>query len=168
MNKKILLAGAIVLLISMMAIPTLAKPPDHYSYSFDELPMVVADCGGFSVETKDYVIYVDESAHYDNEGSISKIISHWSGEGYFWNPDSGKTVFMESRLFNSFYYPETGETISSGIQFKLTLPGEGTILMDVGRIIFEPYPEITFAAGQHPFYFPEEGGLEKICAYFAD
>lgn len=168
MQKKIIIVITITILLSALAMPVLAKPPDHFSDWFEEPPYEIADCGDYVVATKGYTIYLDGTVHYDKAGDVTKVITHWNGSGYFWNPDSGKEVFMDSNLFNSVDDYETGETASSGIQFKLTLPGEGTILMDVGRLVFQPYPDITFAAGQHPFYFPEEGGLEKLCAYFAD
>lgn len=168
MYKKLTLAFIITILLAAMAVPALAKPPDHFSDWFAEAPLVIADCGEFTVESKDTIIYLDGTVHYDKNDNPIKMIMHWSSEGVFWNPETGKEVSMESNLFNSVDYFETGETISAGIQFKLTLPGEGTILMDVGRMVFEPYPVITFAAGQHPVYFPDEGGLEKLCAFFAE
>lgn len=168
MYKKITLALIITFLLAAMAVPALAKPPDHFSIWFPEAPLLIADCGDFTVETKDYIIYLDGTVHFDKDGNPIKAITHWSGEGFYWSPETGKEVPMQSNLFNSVEYFDTGETISAGIQFKLTLPGEGTILMDVGRMVFEPYPVITFTAGQHPVYFPDEGGLEKLCAFFAE
>jgi hypothetical protein len=168
MYKKIIMATIITILLAAMALPVLAKPPDHFSDWYAEIPMPIADCGDYVVESKDFIIYMNGTKHYDKDGNLIKIITHWSGEGIYWRPDTGKEVYMDSNLFNSIDILETGETISAGIQFKITLPGEGTIFMDVGRMVFKPYPNIIFEAGQHPFFFPEEGGLEKICAYFAD
>jgi len=56
----------------------------------------------------------------------------------------------------------------AGIQFRLTIPGEGTVLMDVGRLVFDADFNITFEAGQHPVYYPEEGAFEKLCVWFAE
>ena len=168
MNKKILVAITIAIILGAMALPVLAKPPDHFFVSFAEAPFLIADCGDYEVWTRDYQIYLNGTIHYDKEGNSTRIIQHWSGDGFFWSPETGKEVYMDSNLFNSVDVLETGDTKSAGVQFRLTIPGEGTILMDVGRIIFNPFPNITFEAGQHPVYFPEEGATDKLCAWFAE
>jgi len=168
MKKNILMATTITILLAAIALPVLAKPPDHFSYFYDEKPWTIADCGDFTVETRDTRIYLDGTVHYDKDSNPIKVITHWRGEGVYWSPETGKEVTMDSNLINTFDYFETGETIATGIQFKITVPGAGTILMDVGRMIFQPWPNVIWEAGQHPVLLPDDGGFEKLCAYFAD
>lgn len=167
MNKKILVAFTIAVILGTMTLPALAKPPDHFSEIFDEPPLFIADCGDFEVLTQGSTLYLDGTVHYDKEGNPTKIITHYWAEDVYWSPETGKEVPMETNLLTSLEDLESGEIRSAGIQFRLTIPGEGTILMDVGRLVFD-YPDITFEAGQHPVYFPEEGDFEKLCAWFAE
>ena len=168
MYKKILMATTITILLSVMALPVLANPPDHFSDFYEEAPWTIADCGDFTVETRDTTIYLNGTIHYDKGGNMIKAITHWRGDGVYWSPETGKEVNMDSNLINTFDYYETGETIATGIQFKITVPGEGTILMDVGRMVFQPFPNVIWEAGQHPVLLPEDEGFDKLCAYFAD
>jgi hypothetical protein len=173
MIKKILMATTITILLAAIALPVLAKPPQHFSGFYEEAPWTIADCGDFTVETKDTTIYLDGTVHYDKDGNMIKGITHWRGDGVYWSPETGKEVHMDSNLINTIDYYETGETIPSetiatGIQFKITVPGAGTILMDVGRMVFQPFPDVIWEAGQHPVLLPDDGGWEKLCNYFAD
>lgn len=168
MNKKILVAIIIAILIGTMALPVFAKRPDRFTDSFTEAPMLIADCGDYEVWTKDSQLYLNGTIHYDNEGSPIMIITHWKVEDTYWSPETLKEVSVDVKLFNSVEVLATGEFQSAGIQFRLTLPGEGTILMDVGRYVFDADFNIIFKSGKHPVFFPEEGGTEKLCAFFAD
>ena len=168
MYKKILMATTITILLSAIALPVLANPPVQFSDSFVEDPLLIADCDDFYVWTKGYTIYLDGTVFFDKENNPIKIITHWRGDGVYWSPETGKEVNMDSNLINTFDYYETGETIATGIQFKITVPGEGTILMDVGRMVFQPFPNVIWEAGQHPVLLPEDEGFDKLCAYFAD
>lgn len=168
MNMKMLAAMIVAILFAAVALPALAKPPDQFSDTYTEEPLMIADCGDFEVWTRGSQIVYDGMIHYDREGNPTRIITRWWSQDTFWNPDNGKEAAVEGKLFNTIDLPATGETVAMGIQFKLTLPGEGTLLVDVGRIVFDPFPTIVTAVGHHPYWLPEPGDFDKLCAYFAD
>jgi hypothetical protein len=50
-----------------------------------------------------------------------------------------------------------------GIDFKMTLPGQGVVFLDVGRteFSFEPFPHVVFEAG------PQRYDIPAFCAALA-
>jgi hypothetical protein len=81
--------------------------------------------------------------------------------GSFTNPENGKSISFIVANRVSFSTSSDGTSITvtiTGLQGRLTAPGEGLVAPDVGRIVllfpcldFQCAPEVVFSAGQFSF-----------------
>ena len=164
--KKVLCVVVAIVALLLAAPPVLAIPPEHFVVTFDEAPWLIADCGGYTVET-DALITIKGTTFLNKDGEATRVATLWQIDAVYSSPETGVSATMNSETFHSVLDVETGEQRSSGVQFHLVVPGAGTLLIDAGRLVFDDDFNITFAAGPHPVYLPQEGDLDRICAYFA-
>jgi hypothetical protein len=61
---------------------------------------------------------------------------------------------------------QDGARLELGLRNTYSVPGEGVVLLDAGRIVIDLVTgEVLFEAGQHEFL---EGDAEAFCSFFAD
>ncbi|MGZ4407961.1 MAG: hypothetical protein ACXVY6_04090 [Gaiellaceae bacterium] len=80
------------------------------------------------------------------------------------NPVSGATLSSHEAAPLIVYYNPDGSFQSLqnvGLIFNVTIPGQGTVLLDVGRIVIIRHEGIVFVAGPHQ---EEEGDTAAFCS----
>jgi hypothetical protein len=80
------------------------------------------------------------------------------------NPANGKTLSSIEAAPLIVYYNPDGSFASLqnvGLLFNVTVPGQGTVLLDVGRIVIVRHQGIVFEAGPHQ---EENGDTSAFCA----
>jgi hypothetical protein len=124
---------------------------------------VVADCGTFQVLVANEA-EVSLTVYLDAEGNWDRgIVDDWGTDTYT-NSVTGKAVS------SSFHYKaivdfERGTQTIVGVVARLTVPGEGTVLRDAGRLVIGPeYPYVLFEAGPHQSW---QGDVSSLCAAMA-
>jgi hypothetical protein len=83
------------------------------------------------------------------------------------NPANGKSLSSgeASPLIIDWNPDGTFQSLANmGLTFNVTIPGSGTVLLDVGRIVIERGHGITFVAGAHQELF---GDTAAFCAALA-
>jgi hypothetical protein len=122
-------------------------------------------CGGFDIAQSDTVTETF-TIFYDQAGNVTQAVFHDRAEGTFSNSVTGTDVTWEGteNQTDTFATPGDFSTITTTFTaaiFKVTLPGGGLILHDVGRAVFAPDGTLTFEAGPHQLL---NGQVDKLCA----
>jgi hypothetical protein len=91
----------------------------------------------------------------------SSFVEQNDGSDQFINSVTGKALrpmhFHNTVLVDAIAHEGT----TSGIIFRVVVPGAGAVLLDVGRITAKRTGEIIFEAGPHQFF---DGDLAGVCA----
>jgi hypothetical protein len=120
----------------------------------------IADCGTFKILDK-YELSSTVILFFDDTGALTNFVEQNYGTDQFSNSVTGKTLrampFHNTVLVDRIAH--TGTT--SGIVFRVVVPGAGAVLLDVGRIIATRAGGVTFEAGKHQFI---DGDLGGVCA----
>jgi hypothetical protein len=112
-------------------------------------------------------IRVSETDFYNQAGNATRIVLHIVGKnGTLSIPETGKSVFFDQHFTEILTFATPGDfsTVTrtfTGQVYKVTLPGSGLILHDVGRVIFAPDGTITFEGGPHQLLHNQ---VQKLCA----
>lgn len=83
------------------------------------------------------------------------------------NPVSGATLSSNEAAPLIVYYNPDGSFAALqnvGLVFNVTVPGQGTVLLDVGRIVIVRHQGVVFEAGPHQ---EENGDTSAFCAALA-
>jgi hypothetical protein len=158
MRKLILvsMAAAIAVLAPTAA---LATPPDtiripHEDTFIDEgasaacgFP-VLADISG--VQTIQFL--------YDAAGNLIRVQIHGNTEGTF---SANGITLRQIERGQIFIDLVEGTDTEVGLLFRVFLPDGGTVIADVGRLVFDAEGNVIFEAGPHPAL---HGDFAALCA----
>jgi hypothetical protein len=144
---RLALAAAIIAIGA--AAPAFGRAPerDHVQQTFEG----VIDCGTFQ-DT-----YVEEetgdlSWYFNADGSLARVVVHVSQYSTDVNSLTGLTLHERNHHTSTFDFA-TGEITLDGAIEHATLPGEGVVIQDVGRLRFSGSADgtldFTFVAGHH-------------------
>jgi hypothetical protein len=84
----------------------------------------------------------------DEAGNLVTQKVHVEARGTITNPATGETVPVQE-ILNAFLDFEEGIRTWAGMRLKVTIPGLGSALVDIGRVIFDSSGNIVFEAGSH-------------------
>ena len=122
-------------------------------------------CGSFQVlesatATQRFTVY------YNEEGNVTQGIFHIRLVGTLTNSMTGTSVPEQESAtdIQTFATPGDFSTVTSAITgqlMKVTLPGSGLIVHDVGKVVFAPDHSITFERGPHQL---TDHQWEQLCA----
>jgi hypothetical protein len=134
-------------------------------FTGSNVDQLFVSCGSFDV-IQNNPFTVEFTIFFDQAGNETQGIFHVIGAGTLSNSVTGKSVPFESHYTVILTYGTPGDdstvtTTQPGEVYKVTLPGSGLILHDVGRVIFAPDGTITFEAGPHQGL---SGDIQKLCA----
>lgn len=180
MEKEVALMRRILLLITVAAMmaamlaamagsaaaikPVVVEPP-----KLIEGDIEIADCsefgfGNFQVRDK-FEFTFTAKEFYDKNGELIMVVEQIGGTDTFYSPETGKE--FTSRFQNTEHIDLTAEPVKAvtGVIARLTGPGSGAVLLDVGRIVTNlETDEVTFQAGPHQLV---EGDLAGLCEALA-
>jgi hypothetical protein len=164
MRLKVVLAASAVAVVSMVGIAAdaWAVPPVHISGSFSgDDP--IADCGTFEVRDE-FALNFSGTEHFDRDGNVVRVVEHIFGVDRLYNSETGKSLKPASFNQGEIVHPIEGQVAVNGVIFRITVPGAGVVLLDVGRFVFTFDGGLVFVAGQHEFLAGDFAGL---CAALA-
>jgi hypothetical protein len=103
---------------------------------------------------------------FDKAGEFISEQVHWVVEGVVYNADAPESYLSyKNSVNNKFMIGETGEDPVAGLWALITVPGYGSIFMDVGLLIFDADFNIVFEAGKHQWWAANVDGL---CPFLAN
>jgi hypothetical protein len=122
----------------------------------------LADCDGFQV-LDDYEITMVRTTFYDNDGNRTQMLIKIDGTDTYRHSVTGQAITMGSHfMIRNDYRAGTGSAM--GMQYHLTVPGLGQVLLDVGLLVYDfQVGDYVFSAGPHQVASGDTAGL---CAAF--
>ncbi len=163
---KLLIVTLIVILTLIPIGSASAVKPVKYVWEEPFLGEWFANCGDYDL-LGDSVYKWSISEYYDRDGNLVEIRGH--------------LVITNSKVYNSehpeislpegpdhIYFwvdPDTGIMTQSGLALKVNVPGYGIVAIDVGRIIFDVFPNYIWERGKHMYF---KGELDALCSALAD
>ncbi len=160
--SKLLRASVIAALVIGAASTAWAAKPIKESFGPGAATFEVGNCGDFMI-LNDFIFEGFFITYFDKDGNATHVKVHTKfSESIYYNSnndsfwlDGGPGEVVNDR------FDFTGDPVqSSGLAFKITVPGQGVIFHEAGRIIFDN-GDILFQAG--PKDFTEEN-LAALCA----
>ena len=148
---------------SLFATSVLADKPEifRYAWAFD---FSIVDCGSFEVWTSG-LERDSEKWWYDNDGNPEKLqITINVTESQYYNnmePDKFVTQGKNGVGENVSIWIDmvTGDQKNSGAMFRLTIPGIGHVLLDVGTLFWDQSTQTVIRHGPNFALAEGETGL---------
>lgn len=156
--RRSALVGAL-LIVSMFtgATSASAEPPTRFADS-DSGSVPLLDCGTFQVFDQ-FTLNLRGTEYYDKDGNPIRLDFHVWGTDTLYNPTNGKS-FSGTFSHRESIELESGDLRVSGIAFRIAVPGEGAVVLDVGRVVFDSNGVVS-VAGPHQLL---AGDIEGVCA----
>ena len=124
---------------------------------------LIAECGEFDVLT-DFVVDGQSTIFFDSDGNPDYARVHLRFVDFFYNSETGEG-FTEHEHSNTLLDLPSGEEVtSSGVSYRVTVPGEGVVLLEAGRLEFNEAGEVVFVAGPHQVLSQD---TDKLCEALA-
>ena len=157
--RKLIVIGLAAALAVLAPTAALAIPPDtgripHEDHFIDE--GASAACG--------FPVQVDVSGVqtfqilFDAAGNPIRLQIHRNIEGTF---SANRITLRQIERGQVFVDLVEGTNTEVGLTFRVFLPGGGTVIADVGRLVFDAEGNLIFEAGSHPAL---HGDFAALCA----
>jgi hypothetical protein len=163
LNRRIIyvLFSLASLLALVPASAALAAGPVIQNFAFVNSDHVLVDCGNFDI-IENSVETVRVITFFDDLGNRVRRIVYFTISATYTNSVTGET-------FTDAPDPQTyirdyvdGSTTGHGLVFKITVSGEGIVLLDAGTVIFNADGTVT-AYGPHDGGYSFEANLAALC-----
>lgn len=159
----------LLILVLLFVVPlTHAAKPDSFIYE-DEYIEEIVDCGSFSV--MDNVLETGKvQEFYDKDGNFIRQQVHVTVHDDMYRHDdfAGPHVYGTGHINGRFFFDKDGGAhwSESGLGVSISVPGEGPIFLDVGRLVWSESEgwDLTFVAGNRHDW--ENGDFDALCEYF--
>jgi hypothetical protein len=160
------LAATAVVLFALTGVASADKPestPALVRLEPETGTELIAECGEFEVLT-DFVVDGQSTIFFDSDGNPDYARVHLRFVDFFYRSDTG-VGFTEHDHSNILIDLPSGEEVtSSGVSYRVTVPGEGVVLLQAGRLVFDEAGEVVFQAGPHQVLNED---TEKLCEALA-
>ena len=158
---------ALAATVSIAAVVVGAASADTPTFSEDNTHLVTdpyIKCGTFVV-VGDFNVTRTIATFYDEDGNAIRRVAHISVDGTLRNSATDASLdFMREGTFTQDLID--GSTVTAGQRTRVTTPGGGIVLQDMGRILREA-GAIVFEAGPTDFLDYQSGdssGVQDLCA----
>jgi hypothetical protein len=156
------LGTTMVLVLALAGSASAETPPEVLTFH-EEGTEFIADCGDFDVLT-DFELDLRVIVFFDDEGNEDFARLHFAFHDFFYNSVTGEG-FPETNSTNNLVDLQTGNEITSeGLSYHVTVPGEGVVLLQAGRLVFDEAGEVVFEAGPHQVLNED---TDKLCEALA-
>ena len=158
---RLFLIGLASLLALIPATAAFADGPQILSFTFDNPAHVLVDCGDFDI-IESSVETVRITTFYDDAGNRVRRITHFTFSGTYTNSVTGE-VFTDTPDPQTYIRDYVnGTTTGHGLVFRITVPGQGIVLLDAGTVIFNADGTVT-AYGRHDGGYSFDANLAALC-----
>jgi hypothetical protein len=163
MKRPVLMLFAVSLVLLAMSSTAHAVKPFSFSGSGGgQVPLGYCAEQGFEV-WEDATWEFRGKAFFDKDGNLVRVQRHWRVDGQVYNVDHPE-LFLEYKnsVYNEVWDPESGETRYTGLWALITLPGYGSIFIDVGLVLLDEDFNVIFEAGQHQWW---NANVDELCEH---
>ena len=136
----------------------------------DRGDVVLVRCGqgsnAFAIRDE-YEVLGKATTYYDSNGDPVRIRYDFEAVDRFYNSDTDKEYTSTHANTMDFENLKTGEFEAHGVEYLLTIPGFGEVLLDAGKLIFDKKKDVTFESGQHQILGSDPADMDKLCEALA-
>jgi len=163
LNRRIrfFLIGLASLLALVPATAAFADGPQIQSFTFVDTDYVLVDCGDFDI-IENAVETVRIATFYDDAGNRVRRITHFTFSGTYTNSVTGETFTDTPDPQNFIRDYDAHTTNYHGLIFRITVPGEGIVLLNAGTVIFNADGTVT-AYGPHDGGYSFDENVAALC-----
>jgi hypothetical protein len=143
-----------ILALLALAVPAAAQPPARQTVIDSGTFVVFPGCpGGYDVVIA-WNNTIRMTTFYDAAGQVVRVVSHVDGNGTISNSVTGYTLEGGSPTVETTWMRpqnpglDSGDKVIVGLYFKNTVPGEGIVLLDAGRVVFDAAGNPTWWSAQ--------------------
>jgi hypothetical protein len=138
-----------------------AHPPLHEVFLDDPgVALGDIDCGTFTIRETSFSDRVNVTTYFNDAGDPVRMRVHVQFQGVLTNLSTGNTLRDHASFSDDFDFIDGTQT-ETGLVFHYTIPHQGLLVADNGRIVFDlESGEVLFAAGSHDVV---EQGFTAIC-----
>jgi hypothetical protein len=153
--RRYIRPAAGLLLALALAAPASAHTQDRFT--FDERLVETFSCGVTVTTT----IHGDGMARLDADGSWIATTVRLRYTGVAVDPATGASVVLSARQVIA---EAPGTATSRGQGLFIRLPGDGVVLLDVGRLVFDPSDGSTLFSSAHVIAFDDPTTIARVDA----
>jgi hypothetical protein len=144
------------ILACALAAAAQARPPEVEN--FTDTFAAEQGCDGFTDEFSGSV-NVRSTTFFNASGDAVRVRSHIRVRETDTNSVTGKTIAVRQN-YSSIEDLATGTIADNGAVFISTSPGEGVVIQDTGKVVFDSHDDVVKVAGPHQVL---ETGGEIFC-----
>jgi hypothetical protein len=150
---------ALALVLALAAMPVLAAAPlqQRFDFAYESEPF--ASCDVFVI-LADGAGTTHLTTYFDRSGAPSRVTLHGVYSGLLTNPLNGNTLLDAPSVPFVTLDLQSGRQTSVGTYWNVTLPGEGVVLIEAGRLVFDGAGPPVFIAGPH---LPPPATIALLC-----
>lgn len=135
-----------------------AVPPTTRTFVL-EGTQPLADCGDFLVLDQ-YDVEIVQTNFFDQDGVRVAIQQRIHGTDTYINSVTGESITMPTN-FTVHFDTQALQNMSTGMVYRLTVPGLGAVLLNVGRSVYD-FSEHEFVVLDGPHQVVE-GDTSELC-----
>jgi hypothetical protein len=158
-TRQLMVMGMAAALAVLVPTAALATPPETFRIPHED---TFIDEGASAACSFDIVFEVNGiqtiQVLYDAAGNPIRVQVHGNIEG---TVSANGITLREIEHGQIFYNLTDGSQTLVGLVFRVFLPGGGTVIADVGRLVFDAEGNVIFEAGPHPAL---HGDFTALCA----
>jgi hypothetical protein len=141
------------------AVAAQPRPPyqERFDFSYEAEP--VASCGDF-VMLADGAGTTHLTTYFERDGVPARVTLHGVYDGLLTNPLNGKTLADAPSVPFITIDLASGVRTNIGTYWNVTVPGEGVIVIEAGRLVFDGAGPPVFIAGPH---LPPPATIAILC-----
>jgi hypothetical protein len=165
----VLTLGATMALMLALAGSASAATPERETFHAEGTGHIIncADDNGIFAVLFDWEIDGRILTYFDSAGNPDYARAHVIGRRVVYSTENPEEGFAGNEAWNSLidFPSENVASIvaTSGLRFRLTVPGEGVVLLSAGRVVVEDDAEVVFQAGPRPV----GEDYDRLCEVFA-
>ena len=162
-SLRAFLVGIIAVIAFGSVSTALAAKPLKVNFGPDDiLGFLVADCGDFNV-LLDFTVQGHFIVHFDKDDNPVRVNEHFEfPNDVYYNSESPEISFTGNAVQNTNVDLVDNNIAIAGLQFKLTVPGQGVVFHEVGRLFIDLNTgDVLMQAGPADF---SDGNTAALCA----
>ncbi len=168
MKQRVILSAVLATMVGLAAFtPAFAVPPVHGTGHFEGAWDPI-DCGDFYL-LAEYMVDVRVTTFFDQDGNPTRALFHVPLNWTLSNSKDDR-VLTHTNSYMRISDFEEGLHTYVGVNWHITIPGRGVVILDAGRIIVDFYPppiypgaEVLWQAGPHEMI---NGDYTTLCQVF--
>lgn len=118
----------------------------HFEHEFQYIDDGASAACGFPVSF-DQIDRGTFQVFFDQQDNPIRVQVHVSTNG---TASANDITLLEHGQENTFYDLAQGTQTDASLEFRVSLPGLGVVIMDRGRLVFDADGNVVFEAGPHP------------------